>query len=145
MHLIFGLTKPSPSYAWELWLAYGLWTFHNLSLLVSSFRKDVVKRCETSQILLMFGQSLWKLWCRARESKPTLCHPLSEPAAGRNGPTQRPGWTHSLMHGHWAPREQQLAGSEQQGAPMSCTQHWPGTAGWVKDTAPACPLNFLAS
>jgi len=83
------------------------WTFHNLLLLVSSFSEDVVKRWrKTSQTLLAFGQSLRKLWCSGWEPKPTPFHPSLEPAAGKNRPTQRPVWTHTLVRGHWGPREQ---------------------------------------
>lgn len=129
-------------------------TFHNLPLLVSSFGEDVVKRwSETSPTLPAFGQSLWKLWCSGWERKPTPSHTPFESAARRNRPTQRPGWTHTLMCGHWAPMEQlHPALSSWWGDPsnmdLPClapnAQRWPGTAGRVKDTAPACPLNFLA-
>lgn len=76
------------NYGWQ-------WTFHNLPFLVSSFGEGVVKRwCETSQTLLAFGQSPWKLWCSGWEQKPTpLIHLLSQqqgkmdPLGGPDGPT----------------------------------------------------------
>lgn len=136
------------NYGWQ-------WTFRNLPLLVSSLGEGVVKRwCETSQTLLAFGQSLWKLWCSGWEQKPTPSHPSFEPAAGKNGPTRRPGWTHTLTCGHWAPTEQLHPAPsswwrDPSNRELPClalhAQLRPGTAGWVKDPAPACPLNFLAS